>query len=941
VLLIFAARGRPGRIGKAPQLRLGWQNRAVLLRGRERELARIDELLDGARRGTGGALLLHGEPGIGKTALLAEAGRRGGEDLVLRASGYEASSAIPFGGLRQLVEPLLGLRGRLPPVQALALGVALALEPPSPQARLAVPLALAALIALAAERRAVVALVDDVQWLDPASREAILFAARRLGGVPAALLLAARDSDGAPSLATPGVERLALAPLDAASARELLRTARGALSEPVREAVARAAAGNPLALVELPSGLSPAQRAGRAPLDLPMRLGPLLQASFARQIEELAPQERQAVTVAAAIERGPLSWLLAALARLGLPAGALDAAERTGTVVVADGQIELRHPLLRIAAYYAATEPERRAVHRVLAETAPGAPRRAWHLAAAADAADAGAADALEAVAREARAVGGHAEASAAFERAAELSATDAVRGRRELEAAQDVAIAGDLDRALGLVDAAERHAGPLVRAAVARLRGSVAIRCGDPGRALSELTAEADRQLADGDAAAAARLYLEATVAPMMTGEVGRQVELVRQARLAAAVSGGPEQVLTELIAGETQIAFGQEAEGRAALGAAIARLDEVDAVVFGEIVGMAAQTSIWAGDFDRAEAVVEAMLGACVAAGALGRMAYPLGVRAQLAYRRGRWTEAARDAGDAVQLARQTGEEVMLAATLAWRAAIDAVRGLDAAARAGVEEAAALVGRERAQGIAVHVHSAAALTELMSGRPDRAAQLAREASEVEWELGLRHPAATLWAGELLDGLALAGRAGELRLAVDRLAAQAQRTGSAWAAAVAARGEVTLAPDDAVDARAETALALAGALAMPFEQARTELAVGERLRRSLRRGDARERLASALAGFERLGAVPLAARSRIGLAAPAPPTAVAPLTPQERRIVRLVAEGRTNREIAAALQLGEKTLERRLTTLYRKTGVSSRIELARAAGTRRDDAPA
>lgn len=835
----------------------------MLLRGRERELSRIDELIAGASEAQGGALLLHGEPGIGKSALLTAAAERARERLtVLRASGYEASATLPYVGLRQLVEPLLSLRELLAPVQAQALGVALALEPPSPQARLAVPLALLALLEVAAQRRPVLVVVDDMQWLDPASREAIVFSSRRLGGLRAALLLAARDGEDGTQTEAPGVERLALAPLDAASARELLRDEDAPLTEPVREAVARTAAGNPLALIELPAGLTPAQRAGRAPLGLPMRLGPSLQTSFLRQIELLEPQERQAVTVAAAIERGSLAWLLAALRELGVPEAALDAAERQRAIVVADGVVALRHPLLRIAAYYAGDEEERRAVHRALAATAPDSPRRAWHLAAAAVAADAGAADALEEAACAARAVGGHAEAAAAFERAAELSAEPVARGRRELEAAGEVAIVGDLDRALLLLDAAERHAGDEVRAAVARLRGSVAIRCGDPYRALRELTAEADHQLEAGDPAAAALLYLEASVAPMMTGEVGRQIAIVARAREASARSGGAEQVVTELVAAETLIAFGREAEGRAAMVPAVARLPEADPVAFGEIVGMAAQTSIWAGDFARAEEVIEAMLDACRAASAYGRMAYPLGVRAQLGYRRGAWTAALRDGEEAIQLARATGEEIMLAAALSWRACVDAARGEQRTASAAVAEAFALLDDGRAPGVGVHVHSAAALTALMAGRPEEAVEAARRAGELEWELGLRHPAATMWAGELLDGLGLAGREEELRAATAALADRARATGSAWAAAVAARGAVVLAADAEVDARAEEAVAAAAVLEMPFERARTDLAVGERLRRSQRRGDARGPLARALAGFERLGAEPLAARS-------------------------------------------------------------------------------
>ncbi|MDW5598863.1 helix-turn-helix transcriptional regulator, partial [Conexibacter stalactiti] len=563
------------------------------------------------------------------------------------------------------------------------------------------------------------------------------------------------------------------------------------------------------------------------------------------------------------------------------------------------------------------------------APPAPAPPRRAWHPAAAPADADVDAADALERVAHEARAVGGHAEAAAAFERAASLSATAGDRGRRELEAAHDHATAGDSERARALLDAAVEHAGEPVRAAVALLRGRLAIRGGDPHGALASLMEAGEHQLAAGDGDAAARLFLEASVAPMMTGEVEQQIHIVERARAAAADGGGEAEVLAELLWGESLIAFGREAEGAAAITAVVHRIDEVDPVASGEVFGMAAQTSMWTGDFERAADLIERMLAACDAADAYGRMPHPLAVRSQLSFRRGRWEEAARDAADAVQLARDTGQEVLLGFALASRVRVDALQGRQQAARAGIEEALAAADRERAGGIRVHVHAAAAVVELLDGRNDAAAQAARAADELEHELGLRHPTATLWGGELVDALVLTGRADDARVAVERVAERARATGSAWAAAVAARGELSLAPDDEVDARAAAALAAQETLAMPFERARTELAIGERLRRSHRRADARGFLARALAGFERLGAIPFAARSRVGLEA-APPERAEALTPQERRIVELVADGRTNREIAADLHLGEKTLERRLTALYRKAGVASRTELAR-----------
>lgn len=902
-----------------------------MFEGRASELERIEQLLDTARAARGAGLVLHGEPGIGKTALLARAADRAEDFELARTSGYEARATLPFAALRHLVEPFLELLPRLPPVQAQALGGALGLESPSPHARVAVPISLLGLLGMASAERPLLALVDDVHWLDPASREAILFVARRLGTTRIALLLATRSADG-PALERSGVDRLAVGPLDRCSARALLSRSGRSLAEPVREAVIDAADGNPLALVELPVGLTVEQRVGRVPLDVPLRPGPLVEASFIRRVARLEAPARHAVTVAAAMERGPLRWLLAALAELGVAEAALDAPERAGILVVQDGQVALQHSLLRAAVYHAADEPERRAAHHALAATAPDPPLRAWHLAVAATEADAGIAGTLEYAARHARAVGGHVEAAEAFARAAALSVDDHDRGLRELEAARDLAVAGDLERALAMLGAAEGHAPESARAEIAGLRGNLAIRQGNPDGAYRTLVTEAERCLAADDHAGAAGLFLEASVAPMITGNLAQEMHVVSRARDAARTIGGPPAVLADLLAGETLVMDGRDAEGDAALEAVARRLPEIDLLDHGEIVGMAAQTSIWVGSFDRGEAIIAAVLEACRDVRALGRLPYPLSVRAQLGFRRGDWADAARDVEEAVSLARDSGQETMLAFALANQARLDAAQGRTTLARERVEEARQITDREQASGVAVHVHAAGALVELVAGAFDAAIEAAIEARELERRLGLRQLAAGTWVGELVEALVAAGRPDEARAAVHELVARAFESGSIWAAMIAGRGAVLLADDDEIDARSVAARAAHARLDLPFERARTELAIGERLRRAQRRSDARLPLNRALAAFERLAATPFVERSRVGLAAPAPPPDVlpSPLSAAERRIVALVVEGRTNREIAAELQLGQKTLERRLTALYRKLGVASRTELAR-----------
>ncbi|HEU4655927.1 MAG TPA: AAA family ATPase [Capillimicrobium sp.] len=908
-----------------------------MLEGRSRELATLTERLAALRAGRSFALLLHGDPGIGKTTLLQAAADRALEDgfLVLRASGFEAETDVAYGGLRRLVEPLLVLRDRLPAGQAQALGSALGLEPPSAHDRFAIPVSLLALLGLAAGERPLLAIVDDVQWLDPASREAILFAARRLGPAPVGLLLAARDAEGA-AVDAPGVDRLPVGPLDAASSRAVLERGSGALSAAVVDQVAEAAAGNPLALVEIAAALTPDQRAGRAPIDAPLRLGPLLEEAFARRAAGLPEPARRAITVAAAMESGPVGWLLEALEELFLDESALDAAERSQTLSVADGIVSFRHPLVRAAAYHAAGEEERRVAHQVLAASARDPARRAWHLAAAAGSADAGVAAALEEAAVHARAVGGHAEAASAFERAAELSTGERDRARRQLEAAHDLVIAGQPERALRLLESASRRAGQAERGRIARLRGNIAMRAGDPERATRDLVAEAERQLAAGERELAATLLFEASVGPMMTGDIDGQLPIIERAREAAGDELAEPQVLADLLMAEWYTAKGRDADAIGALARVVPRIDEVDLLASSEVVGMAAQCALLVGEHDTAERILDRLLAACREASALGRLAYPLTVHAQLVLRAGRGQEAFDELQEAIRLATETGQDSMLAFAHAMMARLLAGAGQFDAARASVE--AALRAGRGTDGLDVHTRAAEAYVELVAGEPEAALAAVRATQAIERRRDFGQWAFTMVASDAVEALVELGRRDEAQDELERLAAWTAHSGSRWGRMATARGRVLLAGDDEVDAVAADAVAAAAGFPWAFEAARTDLAIGERLRRLRRRNDAREPLDRALTVFERLGAQPFVRRTRAALEATGTSrrsetaAGLAALSTPERRIAELVAQGRTNREIAAELILSEKTLERRLTALYRRLGIASRNELARLA---------
>ncbi|HWV87291.1 MAG TPA: LuxR family transcriptional regulator [Capillimicrobium sp.] len=818
-----------------------------MLQGRQDALALVRARVEGTRRGRGFALLIHGPPGAGTSALLDAAAAVPG----VRAVRLERA-------LAPLAAALAPARDRLPEPQARALEAADAADP---RARLAAGVALRTLLGEAALDGPLVVVADDLPRLDAAARDALLFAARRPPSGGVGLLLAADRPDAAP-----GVEALRLEPDGDRAAHALVAAA--------------------------------------------------------------TPAVRRALVTAAAMEDDlTVGWLLAALTAQGVDAAALDDAERAGALRADGERVAFGHPSVRAAVDAIAGEAERAAAHRALAATAPDAPRRAAHLAAAAGPApDEARAAALEAAAQAARDAGGHAEAARALARAAELTVDPGHRARRELAAAEALAVEGDLDEAQARL---ERAAGADPVAA-ARLRGALAMRRGDPQRAYAALSRQAERCERAGDDAGAAALRLEAAVAPMMTGDVAEHDRAIELARAAAARAGGPVAVLAELVAAELLLARGEDAAGDAALEALMPDLTAVDPLASTEIVGMAAQSSMWIGAHARAERILAWMIAAAEASGATARLPYPLSVRADLAFRRGRWDAALDDARAAVDLAQATGQRTMLAFTLAVLARVEAWRGARQDARRHAGEALAIAIADRADGIAVHAQAALAEVELLDGRLDAAAAAGREAARLERAGGLTQLACSCWAGPLVEALAERGSHAEAAEELEELDRRSAAGGSAYGRAVVARGRVLLAPPERIDALARAALDALDGLRLPLERARTERAIGERLHAAGRRADARPHLLAAAAAFDALGAPEAAQRARAAVDVGAPDAGDVVLSAEEHRICHLVAAGATNREIAAELYVSEKTVERRLSALYRRLGVGSRVELVR-----------
>ena len=403
-----------------------------MLHGRDLELARLVRLIEDARDGTAGSVVVHGEPGVGKSALLAEVLSTVGEVRVLRTQGLESESPLAFAALHRLLRPVLDLVERLPEPQARALRVAFGQEVGTVEPFL-VAVATLSMLTEAAEERPVVCVVDDAHWLDSASTDALLFATRRLEADPVAMVFAARDTDDR-TFAPEGVPSLRLDGLDAASVRALLaENAPVVVAAEVTERLLVETGGNPLALVELPTGLSDAQLAGSDPLPSQLMLTAGVERVFLDRSRRLSAAAQTLILVAVADDTGRLAIVRRAAATLRVPSEAVAEAERSGLLVISGDTVMVRHPLVRSAVYQAATVNDRREAHRALADALDGledSDRATWHRAAAAEGPDESLVAALDQVGARAERRGGYRAAADAHERAADLTADRARQAR-------------------------------------------------------------------------------------------------------------------------------------------------------------------------------------------------------------------------------------------------------------------------------------------------------------------------------------------------------------------------------------------------------------------------------------------------------------------------------------------------------------------------------
>jgi DNA-binding NarL/FixJ family response regulator len=898
------------------------QTRAVALLGRTDDLTRLRELAAGAGSRHGAAITVVGAPGVGKTALLHAVSAAGVR--ALDVTGAESEVALPWTGLAALLEPLLGYETALTPTARGALRGALALEQPTVPDSARVLHAAVALLGAAAAHEPLLLRIDDVQWLDPSSRQAVAFIARRAASIGIAAI-AVWSQRAEPFTPWPGVPVLTIGELGRADALALAR--RAGVAPAVAEALVDAVGGNPLALLESPGQLSPAERNGRHPLPASLPVGTRLEVAYARRLDALPSATRGALLTAALSADGATAPLRAALGSLDVLAPAEDA----GMIAVDARGLTFAHPIVRTAIDRAATPSARRDAHRALAAVVNG-PQRAWHLAAAAQAPDETLAVELETLGYDAARRGAPATAATALARAAELSPD---RGRaigRTVTAAAMAITAGNPARATALLDAVLADARePELRADVQLLRGMAIQQGGSPMTAFALLEAEAERVVAH-DRARAAGLLTQAGVTLVAHGSMDRLAALAERALALAP----PEAELVPAVLHASALStLGEHARARTLLRRRHAALRALDPTGPGhEILAVAALVHLWMEDYEDAERLLVWLIDTCRERGAIVALAFPLAVAASLHLRRGSLREAARLADEAVGLGEDAVGSFLHSVTLTTAAFVAANLGDSEACIRHAEQARAIALRLDLTSTLAGAEQALGFLALGAGDAATAVVHLERAREHTQRFGSRDPSFLYTHADLAEAYVRAGRSADAAAVIDELAAGAAATGGVWAAAATARCRLLVAGDEGLDEHIAAALAAHARLPQPFELARTQLCAGEQLRRTRRRADARAHLASAYATFVALGAEPWAARAAHELRAAGErrtersPMPAELLTARERDVCALVAGGATNREVAAELYVSHRTVEHHLRMAYRKLGVRSRTEM-------------
>src|SRR5580700_9720464 len=891
------------------------------------ERAALSQLLDAARAGRSGVLVVRGEPGIGKTALLDWAIGSAAGLQVARVAGVESEMELAFAALQQLCAPMLDNLAGLPDPQRAALGVAFGLETGAVPDRFLVGLAALSLLSEAAERQPLLCVVDDAQWLDRASAQALAFVARRLLAEPAALVFAARE----PGEELRGLPELAVTGLREGDARELLSSViRGPLDERVRDRIVAETRGNPLALLELPRGVPGVPGLSELP-GLPGRI----EESFRRRLEVLPAATQRLMLVAAAEPAGEAALVWRAAQRLGIGAEAAWPAADAGLLVIGE-RVTFRHPLVRSAVYRAAPAPDRRAAHQALAgATDPRADpdRRAWHRAQATPGPDEDVAAELERSAGRAQARGGLAAAAAFLECAATLTVDPARRAERALAAAEATYQAGAFDATLALLGTAE--AGPpdqLRRARADLLRGQIAF-SSSRGSDAPPLLLKAARQFEPLDPRLARETYLDALAAATFAGRLalgGGMREVAEAARMAPPLPG-PARGSDLLLDGMSLVICEGYAAGAPVLRRAVSAFRGTDVSREEGLrwLWLACRAALIVWDYDSFEVLSDRQVTLARDAGALITLPIAFNMRSTAYLYAGEFTPAASMAAQAESVTEATGSSIAPYGAVA----LAAYRGQETQA-AHVLQTATDDAERRGEGRALSfIGWADAVLCNSLGRYEEALAAAQRASEDS-------PAVQFadWAlVELVEAAVRSAVPERAAGAVRRLSGIARAVGTDWVLGAEARSRALVSDGAAAETLYREAIDRFGRTRLRVDLGRARLLYGEWLRRQRRRRDARDQLARAYQIFDSIGAAAFAERARIELRASggqARERAVEtrdPLTAQEALIARLAGDGASNPQIAAQLFISPATVAYHLRKVFTKLGVSSRSQLGPA----------
>jgi DNA-binding CsgD family transcriptional regulator len=908
-----------------------------VLVGRDLESAQLAELLDHARHGSSGSLVVRGEPGVGKSALLEELVSGASEVLVLRTQGLEVESPLAFAALHRLLLPVMRLREELPAPQARALRVAFGEQDGPSIEPFLVAVATLSMLTAAAEESTVLAVVEDAHWLDSATADALLFCARRLGADRVLLVFSARDGVESP-FRPDGIADLELTGLAPVAARELLdqRLGDAAVAE-VAERLIAESGGNPLALLELPTELSLEQLGGASPLPAQLHLTTRVEQAFLDRSRLLPPAVQSLLLLAAADDTGQLAVVRLAASTLGLGEQALDLAVGSGLLLAQAESVAVRHPLVRSALYQAASGQQRRQVHQALADALAGlgdSDREAWHRASAAQGPDPDVVAALELVGSRAERRGAYVSALAAYERAAALTTLSPQRAALTLAAARNAWASGQIARARALLAATRQFAeDPVLLSDVARLQARIEVNIGSANDAHRIFT-EAAHAIHDIDPARA----LEMAVAAAIMGTYGADGGVaLAPGDIDTHLTGADSArsvCLKQMLAAMDRAAEDDWAAAVAALDIALATGDQLTDL---DVLGNLGNAALQLGDDQSQQHFYSLALSRAREAGAVMAVVYAL-QRLCFGYLvAGDWATVRASAQEALGLATSMGARALTAPPLAWLTLLAALQGRDdyEDLLADLEEVVA-------------VHPLGILTDPVHdltrwARGVRAAAAADTFGAVHHLSQMRLPVLARMAAT--DRIDAAVRAGEPDLArrwvANDLADFAEATGRPWALAAVAYGRAMTSDASDSDSPGDPEMLFKAALAhhtqggRSYDQARTHLAYGEWLRRAQRRLDAREHLRHALEFFNDVHALALADRASAELRASGEtarkrdPSTQVLLTPMELKVAQMVSSGLSNKEVAAQIWVSPRTVAFHLRNVFAKAGVSSRGELA------------